>query len=77
MRPIRPAFPLPRRRWAVIVFLTVLAAAVTALQHTRWAPFPQRHTSTLAGVATGCAVMAAALRAAERRARRGRGAHAA
>ena len=71
---IRPAFPLSRRRWATIVLVTVLAAVLAAVQHTPWAPLPRRHTSTLAGIATGCAVMAALLRVAERRALRGRGA---
>ena len=67
-----PAFlrfdrPIPAGRWAVVAVLTLVAALVALLQQTPYAPLPDRHDATVAGMAFGMATFAAVLRLLHRR----------
>lgn len=67
--PSLPRFdrPIPASRWAVVAALTLVAALVAVLQQTSYAPLPDRHDSTVAGMAFGMATFATVLRFLHRR----------
>ena len=67
-----PAFlrfdrPIPAGRWAAVALATLAAALVAVLQQTPYAPLPDRHDSTVAGMAFGMASFATVLRLLHRR----------
>ena len=67
-----PAFlrldrPIPAARWSAVAALTLVVALVAVLQQTPYAPLPDRHDSTVAGMAFGMATFATVLRLLHRR----------
>ena len=67
-----PAFlrfdrPIPAGRWAAVAALALVVAIVAVLQRTLYAPLPDRHDSTVAGMAFGMATFATVLRVLHRR----------